>query len=176
MQNIYRKPRKDSFCYSSNHASVSPKVKIKLSPLDPSTFKSRETGACFNFPLAHTSFTKSIENRSLEYESAIQQHLQLRLKSRESIEEEQSPLIKISTQSPKRFKLKSTSKSMTEEDLLPINPTISTQSPNSPSSITHAQPSKYKKSSLDANPVLKSPRFQGSIEEMRLFLAKIKNK
>src|SRR5574343_372425 len=99
MQNIYRKPRKDSFSYSSNHQQ-SPKGKIKLSPLDPTTFKTRETGLAINFPLAHSSFTKTIESRSSEYETAIQQHLHLRLKSRESIEEEQSPLIKISTQSP----------------------------------------------------------------------------
>jgi hypothetical protein len=169
MKKFYRKDRTDS--YSTNPSQLSPKAKVKLTPLNPQSFKLRDLNFVSNFP-ARSSLTKIIEDNSKEYESAIKQHLQIPLKSRESIEEDQSPLVKISTQSPKCFKLKVTSKSVTEEDLKVDG--VKTEL----SYVTVDKISERKLNKIDLGSKVSQKfnnRIRGSIEEMRLFLAKIRN-
>lgn len=88
-----------------------PKRKITLSPIKPVSVQSQIKGSKLNIQknrLAKPRYSLSsvIESNSKEYESAISQHLGVNPQSRESYEEDQSPLVKILTQAPQKFKAK----------------------------------------------------------------------
>lgn len=88
-----------------------PKRKVTLSPIKPISVQSQiKDSKLINsktrFVGPRYSLSSVIENNSKEYESAISKHLGVNPQSRESHEEDQSPLVKILTQAPQRFKAK----------------------------------------------------------------------
>jgi len=102
-----------------------PKAKIKLSPLNPISTKAKNFSKIMlsnpRISNPRGSLFNEIESNSKEYESEILKHLGVNPQSRESYEEDQSPLIKIITQAPQKFKVKllDLSDNLNSEALIP---------------------------------------------------------
>lgn len=151
------------------------KVKIKLDPLQPNYFSKQKTSRIVNQGKNnYYSVTPSlhlIENKSKIYESAIRKHLRINLVSRESIESDNTPLIKIINQTPSKFHSKFSDFSLS--DLDPPSPLMKTEvekiNKKRPKKVNFSIGSKF-----DLNTSF-SPSAQGSLEELRLFLNRVKN-
>lgn len=169
------KQNKQISSLSKEPNNLKAKIKIKLDPLQPNYFtKQKEPQTVTQDKTKYHSVTpslRSIENKSKAYESAIRKHLGINLLSRESIESEYSPLIKILNQTPSKFHSKFSDFPLSDPD------------PPSPVMKTEAEKilSKRQKrvnfsigSGFELNPSF-SPSAQGSLEELRLFLNKVKN-
>lgn len=178
----------ESFSYSSkykqkHHIPSVPKKslnfqakhKIKLDPLQLNYFpknKTMQTGSQpkTQFSSATPSFN-SLEMNSKVYETAIRKHLGIPSLSRESQESEQTPLIKIITQTPCRFRSKFSDISISVPDS--PKPLIKTDE-----RLSQKERKKRVNFSIGSELELKSkfsPEIQGSLEELRLLLTKAKN-
>lgn len=93
-----------------NKTQETPKAKIKLTPLSPISTQATKFNKIINsnsrISAPRYCLSNEIELNSKEYESEISKHLGVNPQSRESYEEDQSPLIKIISQAPQKFKVK----------------------------------------------------------------------
>ena len=149
--------------------------KIKLDPLQLDYLTSSKT-----MPVgtkASTQFSTEkpslypLDINSKVYETAIRKHLGIPLISRESEESEETPLIKIITQTPCRFRSKFSDFSISAPDS--PKPLIKTE-------VRLSQKDHKKRVNFSVGSELElksqfSPEIQGSLEELRLLLKKVKN-
>lgn len=175
--NKYKSGIKEKNKVNSLKSPGSPLFTSKLPPLSPNEFRVKRTEIVeYNrnqFSVPRSSLDRIIEDNNREFESAICEHLNLKIKrdiNGEEIEEEHSPLVKINAKTPNRFKCKYLSKSVNDhysnlDQLLEAEKILEDSIRN---------PRQVKNKDIFFKPKAKQKKLPISLEETRMLLKKLK--